>query len=71
MMVVIKAVQSIMIKDMGIIILSVLAGMWIAIILGYFMIIKPTVEENENLKEIIHQQTKIGFYHDLKQDEYE
>jgi len=56
---------------MGVIILSFLAGTWIAGILSYLMVIKPMIEENDELKEIIHQQTKIGFYEELKQDEYE
>jgi len=56
---------------MGAIILSCVIGMWIAAILSYLMVIKPMIEENEELKEIIHQQTKIGFYEELKQEEYE
>ena len=27
--------------------------------------------ENEKLKEVIHQQPKIGFYEELKKEEYE
>jgi hypothetical protein len=56
---------------MGAIILSFLVGTWVAGILSYFMVIKPTIQENDELKEIIHQQTKIGFYEELKQDKYE
>jgi len=56
---------------MGAIILSFIVGMWVAAVLSYLMVIKPMIEENDELKEIIHQQTKIGFYEELKQDEYE
>lgn len=56
---------------MGAIILSFIVGMWVAAILSYLMVIKPMIEENDELKEIIHQKTKIGFYEELKQDEYE
>ena len=56
---------------MGVIILSFVIGMWVAVIVTYLMIIKPIIKENEELKEIIHQQPKIGFYEELKQEEYE
>jgi MFS superfamily sulfate permease-like transporter len=56
---------------MGGIILSFIVGMWVAAVLSYLMVIKQMIEENDELKEIIHQQTKIGFYEELKQDEYE
>lgn len=56
---------------MGTIILSFIIGMWVAAILSYLMVIKPIIEENEQLKEIIHQQTKIGFYEEPKQEDNE
>jgi len=56
---------------MGGIILSFIIGMWVAAVLSYLMVIKPMIEENDELKDIIHQQTKIGFYEELKQEEYE
>jgi uncharacterized membrane protein YkgB len=56
---------------MGAIIISFIIGMWVAIVLTYLMITKPIIKENEELKEIIHQQPKIGFYEELKQEEYE
>jgi hypothetical protein len=46
-------------------------GMWLGAIMMYLMVIKPINRENEELKEIIHQQPKIGFYEELKQEEYE
>jgi hypothetical protein len=46
-------------------------GMWIGAAMMYLMIIRPLRRENEDLKEIIHQQPKIGFYEELKQEEYE
>ena len=46
-------------------------GMWIGALMMYLMIIKPLRQENEDLKEIIHQQPKTGFYEELKQEEYE
>ena len=56
---------------MGGIILSFIVGMWVSAVLSYLMVIKPMIEENDELKEIIHQQPKTGFYEELKQDEYE
>jgi hypothetical protein len=56
---------------MGAIIISFIIGMWVAVVLTYLMITKPVIKENEELKEIIHQQPKIGFYKELKQEEYE
>lgn len=56
---------------MGVIILSWVIGMWTAAILSYLMVIRPMIEENEELKEIIHQQTKIGFYEEPKQKDDE
>ena len=46
-------------------------GMWLGAIMMYLMVIKPINREKEELKEIIHQQPKIGFYEELKQEEYE
>ena len=46
-------------------------GMWLGAIMMYLMVIKPINRENEELKEIIHQQPKIGFYEELKQEENE
>jgi len=52
-------------------ILAGCVGMWLGIIMMYLMVIKPLNQKNEDLKEVIHQQPKIGFYEELKQDEYE
>jgi hypothetical protein len=46
-------------------------GMWLGAIMMYLIVIKPINREIEELKEIIHQQPKIGFYEELKQEEYE
>jgi hypothetical protein len=35
------------------------------------MFIRPLTTENRRLKEEIHQKIKIGFYEELKQEEYE
>ena len=51
--------------------LCISTGMWIGALMMYLMIIRPLRQENENLKEIIHQQTKIGFYEELKEGEHE
>ena len=52
-------------------ILAGCVGMWLGAMMMYLMVIKPLHQENEDLKEIIHQQPKIGFYKELKQEEYE
>jgi hypothetical protein len=52
-------------------ILTGCVGMWLGIIMMYLMVIKPLNQKNEDLKEIIHQQPKIGFYEELNQEEYE
>ena len=46
-------------------------GMWVGAMMMYLMAIKPLNQENKELKEIIHQQPKIGFYEELKQEEHE
>jgi hypothetical protein len=45
---------------MGLIIFSV--GLWVGIIVMYFMVVKPLDMKYESLKEEFHQQIKIGFY---------
>jgi hypothetical protein len=52
-------------------ILAGCVGMWLGAMMMYLMIIRPLHQENEKLKEVIHQQPKIGFYEELKQEEYE
>lgn len=56
---------------MGAIILACIIGMWLAAILSYLMVIRPLIEENGELKELIHQQTKIGFFEETKKDGHE
>lgn len=41
------------------------------LIIMYFMIVRPLQQENRSLREEMHQRIKIGFYEELKQDEYE
>jgi len=53
------------------VLIYILFGMWLGAAMMYLMIIRPLSRENEDLKEIIHQQPKIGFYEELKQEEYE
>ena len=53
------------------IILAFMVGMWAAAVISYFLVVKPMIWENKKLRETIHQQVKIGFYEELKQDEYE
>jgi hypothetical protein len=53
------------------VLLYIVFGMWLGAAMMYVMVIKPINRENEKLKEIIHQQPKIGFYEELKQEEYE
>ena len=52
-------------------ILTGCVGMWLGAMMMYLMIIRPLHQENEKLKEVIHQQLKIGFYEELKQEEHE
>jgi hypothetical protein len=47
-------------------ILTGCVGMWLGAMMMYLMVIKPLHQENEDLKEVIHQQPKIGFYEELK-----
>jgi type II secretory pathway component PulM len=56
---------------MGLMVIFLGLGMWLAIIILYLMFIKPLMTENERLKEEMHQRIKIGFYEELKQEEHE
>ena len=56
---------------MGLIIMFLSLGMWLSAIIIYFMFIRPLMVENERLKEEMHQRIKIGFYEELKEEEYE
>ena len=56
---------------MGLMIMFLSLGMWLSAIMIYFMFIRPLMVENERLKEEMHQRIKIGFYEELKEEEYE
>ena len=56
---------------MGLIIMFLSLGMWLSAIIIYFMFIRPLMVENERLKKEMHQRIKIGFYEELKEEEYE
>ena len=53
--------------------MSLFVGMWVGGIIIYTLIVTPLVQENEDLKDEMHQQIKIGFYREqeLKKEEHE
>lgn len=53
--------------------MSLFVGMWVGGIIIYTLMVIPLSRENEDLKDEMHQQIKIGFYkeEELKQEEYE
>ncbi len=48
-------------------------GMWIGGIFIYTLMVRPLAQENDDLKDEMHQQIKIGFYkeQELKKEEHE
>ena len=56
---------------MSVLLLTLLIGMWVGAGLSYFIVIKPLIDENDQLK--INQQSNKKYYNEfqLKQEEYE
>ena len=53
--------------------MSFFVGMWVGAIIIYTLMVTPLAQENEDLKDEMHQQIKIGFYREqeLKKEEHE
>lgn len=52
--------------------MSLFVGMWVGGIIIYTLMVTPLAQENEDLKDEMHQQIKIGFYREeLKKEEHE
>ena len=53
--------------------MSLFVGMWVGCIIIYTLMVTPLAQENEDLKDEMHQQIKIGFYkeQELKKEEHE
>ena len=45
-----------------VILMSFFVGMWVGGIIIYTLMVTPLAQENEDLKDEMHQQIKIGFY---------
>jgi hypothetical protein len=58
-------------EEMSVLLLTLLIGMWVGAGLSYFIVIKPLIDENDQLK--INQQSNKKYYNEfqLKQEEYE
>ena len=57
--------------EISLLLLTLLLGVWVGAGLSYFIVIKPLIDENDELKT--NQQPKKKYYNEfqLKQEEYE
>jgi hypothetical protein len=57
--------------QISIILISLLFGIWLGAALAYFVVIKPLIHENDELKRIQKIKKKFDNEFQLKQEEYE
>jgi hypothetical protein len=53
--------------------ISLIVGLWVGGVLSYFLVIRPLMNENDELRETVNKQQSKKFFNEfqLKQEEYE